>query len=144
MHAIADGQAPEITDILAAVTRVDPHARLLLSQICTADTALAKLKLETRTRGEVLGQAGIPGKSRACRRFIVAPAASIVRPTAPALRRAGRLHRPPFAGRSPPCRLRRKAQKNAKDSIKSATTKAVADPWIYVTWARGRYEDSTT
>ena len=37
--------------------------------------------------------------------------------------------------------LRRKAQKSAKDSIKSATTKAVSDPWSYVTWARGIYED---
>ena len=36
---------------------------------------------------------------------------------------------------------RRKAQKSAKDSIKSATTKAVADPWSYVTWARGIYDD---
>ncbi len=37
--------------------------------------------------------------------------------------------------------LRRKAQKSAKDSIKSATTKAVSDPWSYVTWARGIYDD---
>ena len=36
--------------------------------------------------------------------------------------------------------LRRKAQKSAKDSIRSAASKAAADPWSYVTWARGIYE----
>jgi hypothetical protein len=35
---------------------------------------------------------------------------------------------------------KRKAQLSAKDSIKSAMTKAKADPWSYVTWARGIYE----
>ncbi|HEY2132112.1 MAG TPA: hypothetical protein VGH36_03920 [Acetobacteraceae bacterium] len=35
---------------------------------------------------------------------------------------------------------KRKAQLSAKDSIKSAMTKAKADPWCYVTWARGIYE----
>jgi hypothetical protein len=36
---------------------------------------------------------------------------------------------------------RRKAQTSAKDSIRSAMAKAKSDPWSYVTWARGIYED---
>ncbi len=35
---------------------------------------------------------------------------------------------------------KRKAQSRAKDTIKTAMTKAKADPWSYVTWASGIYD----
>ena len=133
-----DAQETRLADALDAIKKVKKGSLVPQSAIDKAETTLAPLGpkidvVEKNTRA-VAAKVDLMLKDQALKKLKDKKAIAELEKTIQELVEG-------IAKQGAYIAAKRKAQSKAKDSIRTAMTKAKADPWSYVTWARGIYED---